>query len=239
MHFKQQKFQSRMSKDKNEKSHSGFETVEEALSKTELYIEQNRKSLTIIIVAIAAVVGVYFAYRNFYLEPKENEAQASMFMAEFYFEQDSFLIAVEGDGSNLGFVDIIDEFGATKSANLANYYAGICYLRLGQYEKAIEYLEQFDGKDRLVATIALGATGDSYVELGNLKKGVSYYQKAANLYDNEVLTPLYLKKSGIAYEELGDLKKALIAYKEIKKSYPASDEAQEIDKYIASIEVRL
>jgi hypothetical protein len=122
-----------MSKDKKE--HSGFETVEEALSKTELYIEQNRKSLTIIIIAIAAVVGIYFAYRNFYLVPKEDNAQADMFMAEFYFEQDSFLLAVEGDQTNAGFIDIIDDYGMTKTANLANYYAGICYLKLGQFEK--------------------------------------------------------------------------------------------------------
>ncbi len=227
-----------MSKDNKGQDHSGFETVEEALSRTELYIEQNRKSLTIIIVAIAAVVGIYFAYRNFYLEPKEDEAQASMFMAEFYFEQDSFLLAVEGDDNNLGFIDIIDEYGVTKTANLANCYAGLCYLRLGQFENAIEYLEQFDGKDRMVSAIALGATGDAYVELNDYKKGVSYYEKAANLYNNLVLSPIYLKKAGIVYEELGDLKKALVAYKKIKKEYPNSEEAREIDKYISAVEVR-
>ena len=228
-----------MSKENKEHGHSGFETVEEALSKTELYIEQNRKSLTIIIIAIAAVVGIYFLYRNFYLGPKEDDAQASMYMAEFYFEQDSFALAVDGDGTNLGFKDIVDEYGATKSANLANYYAGICYLRLGQFENAVEYLEQFDGKDRIVSAIALGATGDAYVELNNLQKGVKLYLKAANLYDNEVLSPLYLKKAGLVYEELGDLKKALTVYKKIKKDYPNSSDGMEIDKYISAVETRM
>jgi tetratricopeptide (TPR) repeat protein len=110
---------------------------------------------------------------------------------------------------------------------------------LDNSRNAIEYLEQFDGKDRVVAAIALGSTGDAYVELGDLKKGVSYYKKAANLYDNEVLSPLYLKKAGIVYEELGDLAKALDSYKKIKKEYPKSEDAADIEKYISSVEVRM
>jgi tetratricopeptide (TPR) repeat protein len=229
-----------MSKDTNTtQSHDGFEVVESALTKTERYIEENRKSLTIIIVAIAVVVGGYLGYKKFYLEPKENEAQSELFMAERYFEQDSFRLALEGDGQYSGFIDIIDDYGPTKSANLSNYYAGICYLRLGEFETAIEYLEQFSGKDRLVAPVALGATGDAYVELGKLEKGVDYYEKAAALNKNDLTSPIYLLKAGIVYEDLGKIKKALTAYETIKKEYPASDEAKDIDKYITAAKMKL
>ena len=82
-------------------------------------------------------------------QPKEVDAQSQIFRAEQYFEKDSFKLAFEGDGDALGFNDIIDEYGVTETANLAHYYAGICYLRLGEYENAIDDLKSFDSNDRL------------------------------------------------------------------------------------------
>ncbi len=228
-----------MSKNKEVVKEDGFEAVESALSKTEVYIEENRKSLTIIILAILAVVVIYLLYQRYYLKPKEDEAQANMYMAERYFQQDSFLLALEGDGQDLGLLDIIDDFGATRSANLARYYAGISCLRLGQFEEAIEHLEKFDGNDRLVAPIALGATGDAYVELGEYQKGVSYYEKAANYTKNELTTPIYLLKAGMVYEEMNEFKKALDSYEKIATNFPSSNEAKEIDKYITAVKMKL
>jgi tetratricopeptide (TPR) repeat protein len=224
---------------KSNAQHDGFEAVESALSRTELYIEENRKSLTIIIIAILAVVGGFLGYRNFYLAPKESEAQSEMFMAEKYFEIDSFQMALEGDGQNLGLLDIIDDYAATKSANLAQYYAGISYLRLGEYEEAINYLDDFDASDRVISVVALGATGDAYVELGNYDKGLTYYEKAAGLNPNDLLSPIYLFKAGLVQEKLGNYKKAVASYKKIKTNFPKSDEAREIDKYITAAELKM
>lgn len=228
-----------MSKKKEIDTKDGFESVEGALSRTEQYIEENRKSLTIIILAIAAVVGVYLGYQKYYLEPKENKAQSSMYIAEQYFEQDSFRLALEGDLEFDGFLTIIDDYGATKSANLAHAYAGICYLRMGDFENAVEYLEKFDGSDRLFAPVALGATGDAYVELGELAKGASYYEKAANYTVNELTTPIYLFRAGLVYEEMGEYKKALDAYEKIALQYPSSEEGNQIQKYISAVKMKL
>jgi tetratricopeptide (TPR) repeat protein len=228
-----------MSKNKKPENQDSFEAVESALSKTEQYIEDNRKSLSIIIIVIAIVVGGYLSYQRFYVAPQEIEAKAQMFMAERYFEQDSLSLALEGDGSFLGMLDIIEDYGATKSANLANYYAGIAYLRLGQFEEAIDYLNQFDANDRLVSTISLGAIGDAYVELGDYHKGVSYYEKASVQNSNELTSPIYLKKAGIVYEEMGNYKKAVSAYQTIKKDYPNSEEARDIEKYISAAQLKL
>lgn len=228
-----------MSNKKEVNNSDGFEAVEGALTKTEQYIEENRKSLTIIILAIAAVVSVYLGYQKFYLEPKEVKAQADMFGAERFFEQDSFLLALEGDGEYYGFLDIIDNYGATKSANLAHYYVGVSYLRLGQFEEAVDFLEQFDGNDRLVAPVALGATGDAYVEMGDYQKGVSFYEKAAGYTVNELTTPLYLLKAGKVYEELGEYKKAVESYEKIALEFPKSEESREIQKYISAAKMKL
>lgn len=229
-----------MAKTKNEVPEGNkLESVENALSRTEQYIEENQKSLTIIVIAIAVIIAVYLGYKKFYLAPAEKNAQEEMFMAEKYFELDSFQLALDGDGSYLGFLDIINEYSVTKSANLSHYYAGVSYLRLGQYEDAIKHLKKFDSNDILVSTIALGAIGDAYVELGELDEAVSFFVKAAERKKNEFTSPIYLKKAGLVYENIGDLNKALDVYEKIEKLYPKSEEASDIQKYISKVKVKL
>ncbi len=228
-----------MSKKKTDHSESGFETVEHALTRTEQYIEENKKSLSIIVAVILGIVGIYLGYNKFVLAPKENEAQAQIFRAEQYFEKDSFLLALEGDGDAYGFIDIIDEYGITNTANLAHYYAGICYLRLGEYEEAIEHLKKFDSNDKLVSLIAMGAIGDAYIELDDYDEAISFYEEATSKNKNEFITALYLKKLGLVYEETENYKKALTTYEKIKKEFPDSEEARDIDKYIQAVKMRL
>jgi tetratricopeptide (TPR) repeat protein len=228
-----------MSTNNSNKQDPGFEAVENALSRTEQYIEENKKSLSIIIAAIIVVVGGYLLYTRVILAPKEKEAQAQIFRAEQYFEQDSFLLALEGDGDAFGFNDVIEEYGLTNTANLAQYYAGISYLRLGEYENAIEHLKKFDSNDKLVSVVALGAIGDAYVELGDIDEAVSFFEKAGNKSKNDFTSAIYLKKAGLAYESLQNYKKALVAYEKIKRLYPNSDEAKDIDKYIQVVKMKI
>jgi len=224
---------------KIEENGTGFQSVENALSRTEQYIEENQKSLSIIILAIVVVVGGYLGYKKFYLEPTNKEAQSAMYVSEQYFEKDSFKLALNGDGANYGFLDIIDEYSITHAANLARYYAGICYMRTGQYEDAIENLEKFDAEDIMIATVALGAIGDCYVELNEYEKAASFYLKAGQRKKNAFTSPIYLKKAGMVFEDLKEYDKALKAYEIIKKDYPASDEGKLIEKYIAALKIKM
>jgi TolA-binding protein len=224
---------------KIEENPTGFQSVENALSRTEQYIEENQKSLTIIILAIVVVVAGYLGYKKFYLEPANADAQASMFVAENYFEQDSFQLALDGDGANYGFLDVIDEFSITKAANLAHYYAGVCYMRTGDFEEAIDHLEKFDAEDIMIASLALGALGDCNLELGNKKEAASFYLKAGARKKNSFTSPIFLKKAGLVLEDLQEYEKALKAYNTIKKDYPDTDEGKVIDKYITALETRM
>jgi tetratricopeptide (TPR) repeat protein len=228
-----------MSKKQNIPHDSGFDTVEHALTKSEQYIEENKKSLTIIVAVIVIVVGGYLGYKKLLLGPKETEAQSQVFRAEQYFEKDSFRLALKGDGDALGFIDIIDEYGLTETANLSHYYAGICYLHMGEYENAIDNLKKFDSNDKLVSVIAIGALGDAYVELGKIDKAVTFYEKAANKNKNDFTSAIYLKKAGLVYEKLNNYKKALTTYEKIKQNYPKSDEAKDIDKYIQEVKMKI
>jgi len=218
---------------KTDKTDKQFAQIEETLTKTEQYIEDNQKSLTVIVGAIVAIVAIYLGFTNFYLEPLEQEAHADMYMAEIYFEKDSFNLALNGDGQYLGFLDIADEYGLTNAGNLANYYAGLCYLHTAQFEDAIEYLSDFSSDDIILSTLALGCIGDAYLELEDNSRALKYYEKAADNASNDFTTPRYLMKQAIVLEMDEEYEDALEMYNQIKEDYSKSQIAQDIDKYIA------
>jgi tetratricopeptide (TPR) repeat protein len=156
-----------------------------------------------------------------------------MYMAEIYFEKDSFNLALNGDGQYLGFLDIADEYSLTNAGNLANYYAGLCYLHTAQFEDAIEYLSDFSSDDIILSTLALGCIGDAYLELEDNSSALKYYEKAADNASNDFTTPRYLMKQAIVLEMDEEYEDALEMYNQIKEDYSKSQIAQDIDKYIA------
>lgn len=224
---------------KKDTAEENIKVVENALSKTEMYIENNQKSLSVIILVIFLIVGGYMAFNKFYVAPMEDEAKSQMFIAEQYFAQDSFNLALNGDGNYLGFLDIVDDYGLTKSANLANYYIGVSYLHLKNYDDAIEYLEKFDSDDNIIKGLAVSAIGDAYAQLGEKEKARDYYLKAANIKPNEFTTPIFLFKAGVLSEQLNNFQIALDSYNKLLKDFPNSNEARKIEKYIARVNLKL
>ncbi len=205
----------------------------ETTHKVEHFYNNYKKQINIFVIAAAVVVLGYVAYKMYYLEPKEKEAQAAMFNAQIWFEKDSFNLALKGQGDKLGFESIAEDYGITKAGNLAHYYAGVCYMRKGEFQNAIDQLEDFSSSNKLVGPLAEGLKGDAYVELNELEKGVKLYMKAANMTKNKLTSPVFLKKAGLVYEELKNYSEAVIVYEKIKKDYSEAQEAQDIDKYIA------
>lgn len=225
----------------NEKKHNQVDNlteVESALTKTEQFLENNQKLLSIVIGAIVLVAVGYLALNKFYIEPRIQNAQEQMFQAQNYFEKDSFNLALNGDGANAGFLDIIDDFGSTDAGNLAQYYAGVCYLHMGQFEKAIDYLKKFDTDDALLGPIAVGAQGDAQLELGKTDKALDLYTEAYKMNENQLTTPIYMLKAGELLENSNKTDEALKLYETIKEKYPESNEGRNIDKYIARIKVK-
>jgi tetratricopeptide (TPR) repeat protein len=150
---------------------------------------------------------------------------------------DSLKLALNGDGNYLGFLEIAKDYKFTNTGNLAKYSAGICYLHLGNYNEAIEFLNSYSKKDKVLGSLAIGATGDAYVELGNLDKGISNYIEAAEYADNSFNTPLFLMKAGELYELTGKFAEALKLYERIENQYPESTEGSTIEKYIARVKL--
>ena len=218
------------------KTEDQFAQIEETLSKTEQFIEENQKSLMTIIGAIVGVVALFSVYQNFYIEPMEKEAQAEMYMAELYFQKDSFNLALNGDGQYLGFLDIADDYSSTNVGQLANYYAGLSYLHTADYDNAIEYLGDFSSDDIILSSLALGCIGDAYMELGDTDAALDAYADAVNNSANDFTAPRYMMKQAMIYTSNGDNNKALDLFKAIQSDYKTSREANGIEKYIARVD---
>lgn len=228
-----------MAKENVQKDEQRLEQIETTLGKTELFIEKNQKSIMIVVAAIIVVILAIFGFKKFVVEPREAAAQTAIFRAEQLFENDDYATALNGDGNNAGFLDVINEYGSTKSGNLAKYYAGICYLNTGDFNNAIKYLGEYKGKDQIVKPLAIGAMGDAYLELDNAAEAAKCYERAAKETANSFTGPMFLMKAGLAYEMVSDYKKALNMYNDIKAEYPNSNEGFNIDKYIAYVEAKM
>lgn len=227
-----------MAKKKTEQV-DNLQELESALTKTEQFVEDNQKIISYAVGGVILVVALFLGFNKFYLKPKEKEANSQMFMAENYFEKDSFNLAINGDGNYLGFLDIIDDYGITKAANRAKYYTGISYLRMGQFEEALDYLNKFKTKDILLAPVAEGAKGDAYLELGETDKALKQYKNAYSASDNELTAPIYMMKAAKLLESMDELEQALDLYQDVKKKYPESTEASNADRYIARVQIKM
>jgi tetratricopeptide (TPR) repeat protein len=225
-----------MAKHKKDENPSTISSVEETLTRTEQYLEENYKTLLIGLAAIVLLVGLGWLAK-IYLNKRNDEAQSQMFQAEKYLEIDSLKLALNGDGNYLGFLDIAKDYRFTNSANLARYCAGICYLHLGNYNEAIDFLNKYSKKDKVIGSLAIGATGDAYVELGNVEKGVSKYIEAADYAKNSFNSPIFLMKAAEIYESTGKYQEALNLYERIQNKYPESTEGTTIEKNIARVKL--
>ena len=207
--------------------------VGEIVSRSEQFIEKYQKKIIYGLGIVTLLVGSILGIRYGYLIPLEKKASAALFKGELYFGRDSFALALHGNGADYpGFESIVSDYGITRSGNLAKAYAGICYFRLGETEKAIEQLKAFGGKDQMLSPAITGLIGDCYVNLGKIKEGISYFEKASKQANNETISPIYLKKAGIAYENLKQYNDAIKVYTSIKEKYFNTEEASDIDKYI-------
>ncbi len=222
-------------KQKETAAEKGFENIEEVLSSSERFIEKNQKAILLALLAIVVVVGGIIAYNYLYKNPRNERAQAAIYKGERFFQNQEDSIAIFGNGNDyIGFENIMKDFSGTKTADLARAYAGISYSRLGNNEKALEYLGKFKGGDLLITPAIEGAIGDVYMNMGNSDKAISHFNSAAKKANDEMLSPIYYNKVGLAYLSTQNFAKAIETFQMIKDKYINSPQGQEADKYIES-----
>ncbi len=216
------------------------QAIENALSNTERFLQENSKTLLIVLAVLVLLVGGFFGHKYLIQEPHQDEAAKAMYVAEQLFAQGDFDAALNGDGVSAGFIEVAADFSNTPQGRLASHYAGVCYLKAGDLDNALAYLTKYKATKGAAAEIInaqnLGLQADIYVEKGDLQKAITLYTKAVEISDNSLTAPYYLKKLGGVYEAEGNKEGALKAYRTIMDNYPQSLEARDIEKYIGAIQ---
>jgi tetratricopeptide (TPR) repeat protein len=201
--------------------------------------KKNQQLIVYLLAGGLIAAGLIFGYTELYQKPLEAKAADAMYVAEKYFANDSSELVLNGDGTSKGVLYIIKEFGGTKAANLAKYYAGMSYYRLKDYNKSIEYLKDFSTNAKQVQAVAYGSIGDAYSELKKNEEAIEYYKKAGTHFpEDEAISSEYLFRAASFLELNGKNDAALEIYKQIKQNYPKSEKGFSIDKYINRIQVQ-
>lgn len=211
-------------------------SAEDRLHGVEHWYQNNSKMVNYALIGLLAVVAGVFAYKYF-IGGQSKKANDAIFRAQTYYSIDSINWALNGDGNNMGFKKIADKFSGTPAGNLANYYAGVCCLKTGDFANAEKYLKKFDGKGTLVTNVAKGALGDALMEQGKTDDAIKQYEEAASDMDNLLVSPLYLERAGMAYELKNNTEKAIETYKKLKEKFPQSQQARNMDKNLARLGV--
>lgn len=209
--------------------------VQEVYTKTEVFVDRNRKALTIGLVVVAIAVIGFFAYTKLLVAPQAQEAQSNIWQAQMYFEQDSLDLALNGDGLNMGFEQIAEEYGSTNTGKLAHYYTGIIYRNQGDYAAALDHFKAATSlDDNAISVLAMGNIGDMHAELGELAQAAEWMEKtakkAASTDSKDFTAPMYLYKAAVLNQELQDYAKAKALLDEIISDYPASAEFRKAQK---------
>lgn len=220
----------------NKKQKSQEFDLQDSVDRAQDFYGKNKNIILFALAAIVVIIGGTIGYKRFFKEPNEKKAQESIFAAQNYLAVDSFKLALNGDGNTYGFLQVIEKYGSTKAGNLAKYSAGICYVKLGEYQKGIDQLKAFSSDDLVLQPLANGLIGDAYMELNKASDAVSYYKKAGAA-DNELISPIYLLRAGLALEKANKPQEAIVVYQEIRKKYPQTNEGREMDKYLARLGV--
>jgi len=218
------------------KEEEQLENVGEALSTTSQWVEEHQMLLSSIVLAIVIIVVGFMAVKNYVIAPKKVEASNENAKAVVYFMQGNWDTALNGDDAEcIGFEAIAEKYALYQQGELAHLYAGICYYQKGEYEEAAKHLKKFSADDVMIDPATKQLLGDAYVQMEEYNKAVNAYAGAAQS-GNELIAPMSLKKAGLVYLEMGNKKAARKAFEKIKDLYPQSQEAQDIEKFIALAE---
>jgi tetratricopeptide (TPR) repeat protein len=211
----------------------------DALLKTQDFWMRYQKPLIGVLVAAVVVVGGYFGYQQWVVKPKEEKAGEVIYPAQQLFAADSLRKALDGDGAAKGFLYVIKNYDGTKSGNLAKYYAGVSYLRLGDFANAVKYLKDFSTDAPQIQLMAYGCLGDAYSELKDKQSdAIDAYKKAAVTFESdETNSSEYLFRAALLSEVSGKTKEALELYKQLKEKFPKTDKGFQADKYIYRLSI--
>lgn len=202
-----------------------------------LFYEDHRQLVYGVGIALLALILAAPGYM-YYQQQQEKQANKKLGQILPAYEQGNFDEALNGASQQAGLLTIADTYGDTDAGNLAAFYAASALYQQEKYDKALQYYQQFDKDNNYIGASAYAAEASIYESRGQFEKAASTYEQAAAQYKNELTAPRYLLEAGQAYEEAENYSAAEEAYQKIKEKYSESDEAEEVQRYLARVRAR-
>lgn len=218
-----------------------------AVDKAKNFWDKSGKTFVVALSVIVALVAAWAVYTYMFKLPKQDKANDVVYITQKYFQEFSnatdsskALIAAKvlnGDGTNPGALKIINSYSGTPAANLCQYYAGACYLYLGQFDKSLGFLKDFKANGATqIESRAYGMMGDASAELNKVDQALDYYKKAANVNTKDDFTSAeFLFRAALYAQFAGKTKDAVELFKKVRSDYPLTQQAGEVDRYLAKL----
>ena len=220
------KFKSRTSK----KEMEGKETVEvfkdldRGALDTERFLEKNARTLMIVFGALVLGVLGYFAFKQFYEAPRNEEATLSYLAAQKNLADGKEELALGGkSAANPGYLGTYNEYSGTKVGKLSAYNAGLLKFKEGKYQEAYDLLDKFSSDNKVLMALKYGAMADSQANLNKSDDALSLLNKAISASDDPYTSYYFTRKAGMVALALKKNAEAKKYFSSIEEKYEDYD----------------
>jgi TolA-binding protein len=204
--------------------------------KAQTWYDENKKRIsTVGGIVIVAALALWFYSNNM----RANNERATTDLAKVFsfYDNGQYVIAINGipEKNIAGLQSIVDNYGSSHAGNLAKFYLANAYYNTQDYDKALTYFDDFGGNDGLLTNSALAGIGACYEAKGNFKKAAENYEKAALKNAEDPNAADNLVNAARNFGKTGEKERAVELLKRVKRDYPTSTAARDVDRYIAEV----
>jgi tetratricopeptide (TPR) repeat protein len=198
------------------------------------WIDENKRIAGYIIAAPFLIALVWFFW-NQKVNDWNDEASTMLSKIAPYYDEGRYELAINGvpqEGIQ-GLQTIVDLHGSTHTGQFAKLYLANSYFAMENYDKALEYYDAISVSDKMITASALAGMAACYEVKGDVENAASYYEKAASKNMVSAQAPENLQRAAVNYAASGKKEKAVEILQTIKRQFPASSYARDVDMYIA------
>jgi tetratricopeptide (TPR) repeat protein len=200
------------------------------------FYEENKRNISIGITAAVAliIIGVIF-FKN---RADNNErAMAQLAQVQQFYDSGQYQVAIDGapERNIPGLKSIVDNYGGTKSGDLARFYLADCYYQLGKYEDALPLFEDFSPSDNMLTASRFAGMAACQEVLGKYQDAAENFEKAAGKQLTEASAAEDYANAARNFALAGDKEKAVELYKRLKKAYPTTAQGREAERFITQL----
>jgi|GEM_PF-6586242 len=206
------------------------------LTGIEQVVQKNRNVILGVLAGLVLLAALTLLLKK-NKESGNEKASVAAFDAQQKYDAGEWASAVDGGEDFMGFAEIAKKYKSSALGNLAHYYSGTSYIKLGDNEKALEHFKKFKAtKDPNINALAFGNTADLQMEAGDESGAIKNYKMAAESGSELFQANYMLTYARALIEVSGDDKKALAVLKDLINKFPLSTEATSAESYIAGLE---